>query len=92
MVEPLLLTDALAGAQKTESSKLHYVCILLLLLLLLLLLFILLLLLLLLLNNINIIRTGPIPWSLGTDKKRVGVSAGGETGWAQSLPSVPTFS
>ena len=35
MVEPLLLTDALAGAQKTESSKLHYACILLLLLLLL---------------------------------------------------------
>ena len=24
MVEPLLLTHALAGAQKTESSKLHY--------------------------------------------------------------------
>ena len=44
MVEPLLLTEALAGAQKTESSKLHYACILLLLLL-----FILLLLLLLLL-------------------------------------------
>ena len=32
MVEPLLLTHALAGAQKTESSKLHYACILLLLL------------------------------------------------------------
>ena len=85
MVEPLLLTHALAGAQKRESSKLHYACILLLLLLL--------LLLILLLNNINntnIIRTGPIPWSLGTDKKSV--SAGGGTGWAQSLPSVPTFS
>ena len=27
MVEPLLLTHALAGAQKTESSKLHYACI-----------------------------------------------------------------
>ena len=44
MVEPLLLTDALAGAQKTESSKLHYACILLLLLLLLLLILLLLLL------------------------------------------------
>ena len=38
MVEPLLLTDALAGAQKTESSKLHYACILLLLFFILLLL------------------------------------------------------
>ena len=27
MVEPLLSTHALAGAQKTESSKLHYACI-----------------------------------------------------------------
>ena len=27
MVEPLPLTHALAGAQKTESSKLHYACI-----------------------------------------------------------------
>ena len=27
MVEPLLATHALAGAQKTESSKLHYACI-----------------------------------------------------------------
>ena len=27
MVEPLLLTHALAGAQKAESSKLHYSCI-----------------------------------------------------------------
>ena len=27
MVEPLLLTHALAGTQKTESSKLHYACI-----------------------------------------------------------------
>ena len=42
MVEPLLLTDALAGAQKTESSKLHYACILLLLLLFILLLLLLL--------------------------------------------------
>ena len=40
MVEPLLLTDALAGAQKTESSKLHYACILLLLFFILLLLLI----------------------------------------------------
>ena len=32
------------------------------------------------------------PWSLGTDKKSIGVSAKGDLGWAQCLSSVPTFS
>ena len=37
-----------------------------------------------------LLETGP--WSLGTEKKVLGVSAGGDLGWAQCLSSVPTFS
>ena len=37
-----------------------------------------------------LLETGP--WSLGTEKKVLGVSAEGDLGWAQCLSSVPTFS